>query len=259
MKLSKTFSGVVATGTNRLFGKPLWDLGSLGTRGATNLAAYNRDGNEPITLTADTPGSTVLATYVDPANLAEMNMKPDQVDPSTINVPLRDVKVVADLAGRQRVALKGILQVLNAPDPSQAEPSGPITLADWRKAKGKATIKCTDSSSSVLLELSGLIPNRLYTAWGVFSGPMPIPIALGGAPCVFVTNNRGSATFQRVLNFCPLRPTPGQPQFLFIEILYHSDHQVYGLVPALPMAGLHIGAVVHTQLEFPVNVTRAKE
>jgi hypothetical protein len=259
MKLSKTFSGVVATGTNRLFGKPLWDLGSLGTRGATNLAAHNPNGNEPSPLTPDMPGSTVLATYVDPANLAEMNMKPEQVDPSTINVPLRDVKVVADLAGRQRVALKGILQVLNASDPSQAEPSSPITLADWRKAKGKATIKCSDSSSLVLLEFRGLIPNRLYTAWGVFSGPMPIPLALGGAPCVFVTNNLGSATFQRTLNFCPLRPTPGQPQFLFIEILYHSDQQVYGLVPALPMAGLHIGAVVHTQLEFPVNVTRAKK
>ena len=217
MRLTKTFSGVVATGTNRLFGKPLWDLGSLGTRGATNLAAYNPNGNEPIALTADTPGSTVLATYVDPANLAEMNMKPEQVDPSAINVPLRDVRVLADLAGRQRVALKGILQVPNAPDPSQAEPSAPITLADWRKAKGKATIKCGDTSSTVLLELSGLIPNRLYTAWGVFSGPMPIPLALGGAPCVFVTNNRGSATFQRVLNFCPLQPAPGQPQFLLLR------------------------------------------
>jgi hypothetical protein len=258
MKLSKTFSGVVATGTNRLFGKPLWDLGSLGNRGATNLAAYNPNGNEPSALTPDMPSSTVLATYVDPANLAEMNMRPDQVDPSTINVPLRDVKVVADLAGHQRVALKGILQVQNAADPSQAEPSGPITLGDWRKAKGKATIKCSNNSSSVLLELNGLIPNRLYTAWGVFSGPMPIPSALGGTPCVFVTNNRGSATFQRALNFCPLQPTAGQPQFLFIEILYHSDQQVYGLVPALPMAGLHIGAVVHTQLEFPVNVNRAK-
>jgi hypothetical protein len=130
-------------------------------------------------------------------------------------------------------------------------------LSDWRKAKGKDTIKCTDKSNTVLLELSGLIPNRLYTAWGVFGAAMPIPIALGGAPSVFVTNNRGSATFQRVLNFCPLAPNPGQPRFLFIEILYHSDQEVYGLVPALPMAGLHIGAVVHTQLEFPVNVTRA--
>ncbi len=259
MRVTKTFSGVVATGTNRLFGEPLWDLGSLGLRGATNLAAFNPNGGQPIALTANLPGSTLLATYVDPANLAEMGMKPDQVDPSLVNVPLRDVKVVADLAGRQRVALKGISEVKNAADPSQADPFAPITLADWRKAKGKATIKCGDKSGSVLLEMSGLIPNRIYTAWGIFSGPMPLPMSLGGAPCVFVTNNRGSATFQRVLNFCPLDSVAGQSPFLFIEILYHSDQQVYGLVPALPMAGLHIGAVVHTHLEFPVNVTRVKK
>jgi len=258
MKLTKVFRAVVATGTNRLFGKPLWDLGSLGTQGATNVAAHNPNGREPIPLTSDMPGSTVLATYVDPGNLAEMNLKPDVLDPSTINVPLRDVKVLADLAGRERVALKGILQMPNATDPSQAEPAGPITLADWRKARGKATIRCADRSSEVLLELRGLIPNRLYTAWGIFRGPVPIPVSLGGAPCSFVTNSRGSARFQRMLSFCPLHSTPGQPPFLFIEILYHSDQQVYGLVPALPMAGLHIGAVVHTQLEFPVNVVPAK-
>ncbi len=260
MKHSKTIPGVVTTGTNRAFGKPLWDLGPpLGTFGFTTVAAHNPNGDDPIDLTAGMPASTVLATCVDPGILAMMGMSKDKLDPSTINVPLRDVRVVSDLAGSKRISVKGISQTANAAEPTQAEPSMPITLKDWRRAKGEATVKCASDSNSIELEFSGLIPNRLYTVCGMFKKDGQLASApLGGAPNAFVTDSGGNATFQRVLNFCPLEPDPAQPSLMYIDILYHSDQMVYGLVPDLTLTGLMGGVITHSQFEFPFDVTPAK-
>ena len=255
MGFTETVTGVLTTGTNRLFGEPLWNLGSpLGTFGCNTVAAYNPNGSEPIALAADMSASTILATYVDPAILAMMGIPRDKVDPSTINVPLRDVKVVADLAGSERIAVRGISQATGATGPTQAEPANPITLGQWRQPKGEASITCKNKSNTISLELSGLIPNRLYTAWGMFNnGGHLVAVALGGAPSVFVTDSKGDAKFERVLNFCPLRPVQGEPTLLYIDIIYHSDQMVYGLVPDLTLTGLMGGVISHSQFEFPVS------
>jgi len=261
MGLTKTITGVLTTGTNRAFGEPLWDLGPpLGTFGCNTVAAFNPDGKEPIALTADMPASTVLATYVDPAILVMMGIPQDKVDPSTINVPLRDVKVVSDLGGSERIAVKHSSQATSEIEPTQAEPAGPITLGDWRRASGKATIKCTDTLSKISLKFSGLIPNRLYTAWGMFnSGGQLVAVALGGAPSVFLSDAEGNASFKRVLNFCPLQSIQGQPSLLYLDIIYHSDQMVYGLVPDLTLTGLMGGVISHSQFEFPFAVKSAQQ
>lgn len=259
MGSTRTITGVLTTGTNRSFGEPLWDLGPpLGTFGCNTVAAHNTKGNEPIALTADMPASTVLATYVDPAILGMLGIPRDKVDPSTVNVPLREVKVISDLAGVVRIAVKGSSQVTSPTEPAQAEPANPITLGDWRRAKGEAFIECTRDLNRISLEFSGLIPNRFYTAWGMFNnGGQLVAVALGGVPSVFLSDSKGNATFARVLNFCPLQPAQGGPSLLYIDILYHSDQMVYGLVPDLTLTGLMGGIVSHSQFEFPFLVTSA--
>jgi len=261
MGFTKTITGVLTTGTNRAFGEPLWDLGPpLRTFGCNTVAAYNPNGSEPIALTADMPASTVLATYVDPAILSMMGIPQDKVDPSTINVPLREVKVISDLAGAVRIAVKAGSQATSETEPIQAEPADPITLGDWRQAKGEASIECTSKQNRISLEFGGLIPNRLYTAWGMFNnGGQLVAVALGGAPSVFLTDSKGNATFERVLNFCPLQSVEGGPSLLYLDIIYHSDQMVYGLVPDLTLTGLMGGVISHSQFEFPFGVTRAQQ
>jgi hypothetical protein len=261
MELSKTITGVLTTGTNRVFGEPLWNLGPpLDTFGFTTVAAYNPNGHDPIALTSDMPPSTVLATYVDPAILIMMGMTQDKLDPSTINVPLRNVRVVSDLAGSHRIAVKGVSQTISATEPAQAEPSNPITLKNWCQASGQATIECAEILSKISLDFGGLIPNRLYTVCGMFNnGGQLASGPLGGAPNAFLTDAEGNAKFQRVLNFCPLHPVQGRPFLLYIDILYHSDQMVYGLVPDLTLTGLMGGVISHSQFEFPFAVTPAQQ
>ena len=56
------------------------------------------------------------------------------------------------------------------------------------------------------IEMSGLIESALYDVWGVMlTANGPAPICLGGAPCAFVTDEKGTASFARTLNFCPYR------------------------------------------------------
>jgi len=65
-----------------------------------------------------------------------------------------------------------------------------ITLGEWRRAKGHASIKCGRKGTHVTLQLTGLIPNGVYTVWvGTFQAPGLTPdfanlIGLGalGAP-----------------------------------------------------------------------------
>ena len=65
-----------------------------------------------------------------------------------------------------------------------------ITLGEWRQAKGHASIKCGRRGTHVTIQLTGLIPNGVYTVWvATFQAPGLTPdfanlIGLGalGAP-----------------------------------------------------------------------------
>lgn len=243
----------VTTGTNRFLSRPLHDFGPpIGTAGFSNVGARNPSGAQPLPLTTDSPESSLLVTFVDPGFLALFGKTIDDVSPSLLNVPLRDVKMNVDLNGAQRAAPAPIT-LTEQLQPSQASPADPVTLGQWTRAQGFAHITCKGNESNVRLDLKGLLPNRVYSAWGLFGGQGITPFPLGGAPNVMVTDDHGNATFERELNFCPFDLKPGQLPLLAIDIVFHSDHQNYGLVPELDLAGFFTGTITHTQLEFLVT------
>src|SRR6185503_11846439 len=88
---------------------------------------------------------------------------------------------------------------ITAPDGHQ------VTLAEWTRANGTAMVKCVQKGTHVVIQLSGLIPNGVYTIWvGVFQAPGLTPdysniIALGalgqpdGSQNAFVASAHGEA------------------------------------------------------------------
>ena len=246
--------GRVVTGTNRYLGMPQSDLGApFGTAGFSNVGAHNRAGSQPLPLTQRSPGSTVLATFVDPEFLSIVGKTPADVNPAVLNIPINDVPVNVSPAGDQRVPLNDEHRA-GALEASRAEPNRTVTLADWARADGVAIIRCGPSGNHLTLRLDDLLPNKLYTAWaivGTSNGLAPLP--MGGVPNAMVTDSEGRATFSRSLRKCPTDPSVTDGQLLLIDIVMHSDNQVYGAMPDLPLAGLFTGAVNQTHLEFPIR------
>lgn len=249
--------GVAVTGLNRILGKPLFDFGPPhGTVGFYTIGAYNPDGPDALLLTPDSPPSTILATSIDPGFLAVFGAKPSEVDPSRLNVPLRDIAVIADFKGDKR-PLRDHREAGQMEASRSVSYAGPITLGDWMKASGTGTITCPPKHNPhVELSLSGLIPHGLYTAWSGILTPLgPRPVALGGAPNSFVADESGNAKFSARMNFCPMDLKPGELPLAFIDILFHGDQALYGAVGELINGGSPTGVVTFIQVEFPVSVT----
>ena len=247
----RSVRGVAVTGLNQRLGEPLRDFGPpLGPFGFATAAAFNPTGGEPLPLTPSTPADTLLATTADPAVLAIFGVDPDEIDPSVLNIPLREVPVNVDPGGEVRIPLDGAFAVPPL-TPHQAAPVDPITVGDWLRAEGEAQILCGDGAAVARLRMRNLIPNRLYTVWAAFATPAgPRPIPFGGVPNTFSTDERGSARFVRSLQYCPFEPTSDGGLLLSLIAVLHSDHQVYAVEPALPRAGLPPGVVAHAHLEF---------
>ncbi len=244
--------GVAVTGTNRLFGKPTTDYGPpLGTAGFYNMGIYNPNGNTPLLVDEQSPDDALIATAVDPNFLMMVGLPLSLIDESLLNIPLQNVPVNISPAGDQRSQLPSTLMV-DPTSPNQAEPIKAITLKSWLKAKGLAKLKCGEHKNSVDIKLHDLIPNRLYSMWGIFESAdaMLLAVPLGGVPNAVTTNNKGDAEFSRQIGFCPFERTVSGARLLAIDVVYHSDHQMYGVVPELPLIGLITGSVTHTQLEF---------
>lgn len=257
--------GMVATGFNRLLGKPLMSLGSFGRFGYSTLGAFNRKGDSPHRLTHRTTRSSLLATYVDDAFLDSFQGEyPYTVDPLSLNVPLRDVPSNVDVTGLNFQKIPPITknETYTQFKPGQAFPFSPIHLKQWLKAKGKMTIKCKKGKVPVVkLSLSNLIPNRFYSVWAFFdSGFTGFPMndfgpvrPLGGLPNMIVTNYSGKATFKRALNFCPLDLQDGEVPLSTIFVMFHSNQQFGGVVPTFPETGKFPGNAAHVHLHFPVS------
>jgi hypothetical protein len=249
--------GRVVTGFNSYLGQPVVNYAPpVGTLSFEMLAEFNVFGGAPIPLRVDTPKSTLLATFVSPAVLQALNLTPADVNPASLNLPLRQVAPNLTADGLTRGSVPG-LAIAEQVQVSQAEPSYPITLAEWERAGGSAKIVCSEDRASIELTLGSLIPNRLYTAWAVFGGAAVTGIPLGGLPNVVVTDEWGDATLRRSLNFCPIDPAPGERPLLAIEVVLHGDHQSYGAVPDLALAGrdlsLFAGTIRWAHLDFPIT------
>lgn len=251
---TRTIQGRAVTGVNRLLSEPVFDLGPFDGAGFSDVGAHNPNGGEALPLTEDTPLDTVLASIVDPGFVAAFHVDPSTIDPKNLNIPLRDVGVYVDPAGT-RAPIRGHMSS-HQMAPSRASAGGPITLRQWLKANGTATIDCKGNTANLKLEMSGLIPRGLYDVWGVMlTDQGPAPICLGGTPCAFLTDRKGRATFTATLNFCPYNLRQGEFPLGLIEILFHSDHSIYASQPELFYAGYPPGITSHSQLEFPVSAT----
>lgn len=257
------FTAQNATGLNRALGQPLFLFelpnGNIVAPGFDSLGEYNPDDSDPIPLTPETPDSAMLATRVDP----NAPFAGQSIDPGLINVPLGAVQTwtsftpTFDLSTRE--TLPPHLDAPVFPGVSLAEPNEPepITLGDWFVADGTMVIKCDDHGNRVRIRVRGLLPHRLYTIWTLWftPGPQPaiFPQPLGGVPNAYVTDNRGRATYERELNFCP--PTVAETGIdgsilISIDTHLHSDHTAYGGIPDPILGGMPPGTVLHGQLSW---------
>jgi hypothetical protein len=253
--------GEVATGWNRLFGEARyhWDFlePPLDLAGATTLGLYNPEGGQPLPITADTPNDAVLATIVDPyLERLFPPFKAGLTHPDAANVPLREVGtwVTGDLSRRATLAPQPAAPIVSLPlaDPDVA---GPITKGDWFAASGQMVVTCKEATNRVKIRVRHLIPNRLYTVWGMWysADGQIVPKPFGGLPNAYVTDNHGNGMFERNLGFCPtgaaLLGIEGSRLLSVISQL-HSDHALYGAVWAPLFVGFPPGTVQHVQLEW---------
>ena len=247
--------GVAVTGFNRLLSAPVWDLGpGFGGIGFNFVFGYNPDGTtNEIPLTPDSSMDLIVASGFDPAQLAVA----PQPDESTTNIPFKDVPVI--VAGDGARAPVRSSQVADPWEASKSFPSTDTTLEEWLKARGTLHIKCrSDGTAYLKVNAWGLVPNGVYTLWGVFSrdfsGDGNIdgmgPSALGGVPNVAVASIIGRASIARELNFCPTE----EDNLKTIAMAFHSDGNAYGGVPELGGAGFPGGTITHDHLNWAVNV-----
>jgi hypothetical protein len=258
----KRIQGIVVTGTNSAFGKPLFSWGGpYGTFNFPTTFVYNKNGTEPLPLDENTPPSAILATGVSPEYLFIRGETPDVVKPEWINVPLRKVPVNIDFdpSLQQKTVLRGLLEAQPA-ERAQSEPAGDITVGQWKNASGVLTINCaTGRGAELKMRMQNLIPNRLYSIWATMGLPKPgggiqnptLPWPVGGTPSVLMTDDHGDATFKRWIKFCPLDKNATPDPMLTIELLYHANHSIYGAIPA---PGIMLGLITFPHILFPINV-----
>jgi len=130
---------------------------------------------------------------------------------------------------------------------------GPVTLADWARARGELTIELVENERSARFSfvLEGLVPRSLYTIMSLrehdlnATGPTrPGPL---GVPNVFVTNHEGVARYDVVLpNPFPRAGSPGANRIVNVVVLWMSYQMSHG--GAIGRYGL--GGDIHAQLKF---------
>ncbi|NOY73396.1 MAG: hypothetical protein GXP14_13685 [Gammaproteobacteria bacterium] len=124
----------------------------------------------------------------------------------------------------------------------------PITYGDWVNiGHSKLIVKVLNNGTTkVKMKVRGLLPNSLYTVWQFnLMGP-PGPFA--GIPNVLATNDKGNATLKRTLPYNLLETVRT------LDLIYHSDHSVYGGTPS--RINIFAGHDQHVQLQFNVQASQ---
>jgi hypothetical protein len=137
----------------------------------------------------------------------------------------------------------------------------PVTLGDWLGVGGTGEITRTAQGTAVRLDVTGLIPNGTYTAWGfLFDDPpfnfqeianFPDRVAEGavglndGSDNIIQADANGDAIFEVTLPSGPLSVAGEAPNFVLdghssfaIGAVYHNDGMTYGPVPG----SMNVGA-----------------
>lgn len=279
--------GIPATGLNDVCGEPIAALPPplppdthFTFVGQFNPAA---DAKDAIPLSpGNCSNGILLATTTDPDFQRIFNLP--EANPALKNLPLRDVLAMTTIDGL-RLPLPAMGDVpADAPQfilvytrqAVRSEPNFPITLGDWLQARGRMEIQCfPDGNAHVEAVFRKLLPNRLYSLNAIWLTPLPgttdptlVPLAFGGVPNAFMTNEEGSARFERDVNLCPMDPTPNGSRILFVDLGFHASSELHGVVPFRPLeAGkfqffdgttfasvMPPGIVTHVQMTFPITV-----
>jgi hypothetical protein len=261
-RIERVIHGVAVTGQNDVRGKPFFSWGDpYGVFHFPTVGIFNPGGPQPFPIDASTPDSALLSTIVDPTFLIVAGATEADIDPSWVNVPLREIPVNTDFALVVKKPLPGTLEAELPIQQSQAEPAGPITLGQWMQANGTARIVCEGDGARVTLDMKQLLPDRMYDVWATLGLPRDgssdkfFPIPLGGTPNVFITDKHGDALFKRWIKFCPFKPETTNRKLLTINVQYHGNHQNYGAItePGF-IHGLWLGVITFNHVQFPINV-----
>ena len=120
----------------------------------------------------------------------------------------------------------------------KGEPLG-LTLGQWLKHRGTVRYHCSSGEGRLEAELSGLVPNGVYTLWHAFialpptkpfSGTLDLPLgARDGSESVFKANAAGQAHLHRVFKPCLEMSDVWTSSMLAIN--WHSDGKTYGADP----------------------------
>jgi hypothetical protein len=236
--------GIAVTGINDLCGSPVFSLpapeGIPPTIHVALLGEYNPEGDFPIPLTpTNCNDDIVVSTYTDPVFLAQTG-RPD-IDTRLKNIPLREVPVISNPDGSRSVLPSLDSVPGNALPPTKSNANGTITLGNWLNADGVMYLRCkADGTAKVRLRFRNLIPNGVYSVWGIWNATPPgaprarlVPVPLGGIPNVVIPDHRGRATFFRELASCPKDATEDGSMMLFIDLAYHSDSNLSGAFPQI--------------------------
>lgn len=282
-----TVNGVPVTGANQYCGQQRWtfDDQDIQVFSFRQVARYAPGQEFPEVLTPyNCEDDAILASTHDPQLSFDPPGPPGPItsapDSRLENIPLRDVPKNAGILQGGTAGIRNFIekpaQVPVNPFPVvQASGSDPITLGDWSKATGKMNFRCkADGSATVTVRMRNLVPNGVYSMWGIWKTPLPIgifvdlPVPFGGLPNAIVPDDRGNAVFKRDLAFCPSSPTGDGSQLLWVTAAYHSDGSLYGGVPdAANVKPTFVDAfgdvfestlslmVHHEHLAFPVNFT----
>ena len=258
------FEAVNITGANSWYGNPVTVVdGPTGGTNFATVAIYNPGGgNQPIPLTPDMEGNierpyaTVLASYLDPAFAAWVGAPVSAFPPQHYNVPIHEVQIINAADGVTRSTPRGTNSVGQI-ELGIAEPWGAITLGKWLEGRGTCTFLCQGDGTSIMnMKIRNMFPNRIYTTWAGFDGENGLEVyAIGGLPNAIVTDEVGSGTLKRQLNFCPFELKEDEIPLLWILLDFHSDMTIYGNMPSPGGAGLPPGSIGHAQIQFNIGGT----
>ena len=273
---NSVIQGKPVTGINEFCGSPVFSLPLPSplppTLRATNLGQYNPGGALPFPLSSTNCSDDITVTTTTDLDFLAAAGIPD-VNPGLKNIPLRQNFVITGQDG-SRSMVPSLRQVPgNALPPTASNPDNPITLGKWLNTKGRVHIVCkANGKATIDATFRNLIPNGVYSMWGVWTTPPPgppiVPVPLGGIPNALVPDQHGEASFFRELASCPLDVTQDGSVMMFISLAYHSDSDLNGAEPELgavptvfhPPVGnsftstLVPGVATHDAIEFPVNV-----
>jgi len=132
--------------------------------------------------------------------------------------------------------------------PLSAPDNHHINLAEWKSARGSALLKCGQKGSHVVMQLSGLVPNGVYTVWvGIFQAPGLTPdfanlIGLGALGAPDGSDNVILASANGTAALSAFHPTGDLSMFgstdclsdefeVLLWLPLHLDGQTHGGVP----------------------------